>query len=363
MLRPRPPIVHPFKGTAQRFLRPFHRSAIQLKAKSYKGEPPKKPKPKAKPSSSIGTSQLQKLAVPDKKEPLRQTAVKEKKDPLQGMRQANELGKMVKYPAARAQQLARESVIHELPSKDDQQTKTEGTTTEDSSCADKSGPSSVPSGTAIQSSSLNRRPISAAKSTPSMSSHAPSGAPYVHPLQSTADKAKYIIAAMALTFFVAGAYLAFGPGSNNENTGSPKESAPAGIATRPPTPKDKPLPANVKRAMELLKAYFKERASSLDEDVGDFTGAGIMGVGGGTAFPRMVVYPERTEEVEIILNICHKYGVGVIPYSGGTSLEGYSTRSLSSLPSCFRLFSLGLLVFFEGVLCLLTEDNVFLSPM
>ena len=174
-----------------------------------------------------------------------------------------------------------------------------------------------------------------------MSSHAPSGAPYVHPYQSTADKAKYIIAAMAVTFFVAGAYLAFGPGSNNENTGLPKESAPAGITTQPPTPKDKPLPANVKRAMELLKAYFKERASSLDEDVAEFTGAGIMGIGGGTTFPRMVVYPESTEEVEIILNICHKYGVGVIPYSGGTSLEGYLILFLSSSLFMFTFILFG----------------------
>ena len=332
MLRPRTPIVLPFKGQAQRLLRPLHSSAIQFKAKTYKGEPPKKPKKKAKPPSPTGSSQLRKVAVPEKMEALRQTVVKEKKDPLQGMRQANELGRMVKYPAAKAQQAPRDSVIRELPAKDEQQTKFEGMTAEGSSSTSKSGSSSGVNNTAIHSFSSSRHPIPPANPPPSISSHAPSGGPYVRPLQSTADKAKYIIAVMALTFFVAGAYLAFGPGSNNENTGAPRESAPAGMTMRPPTPKDKPLPANVKRAMELLKAYFKARASSLDEDVEEFTGAGIIGIGGGTTFPKMVVYPESTEEVEIILSICHKYGVGVIPYSGGTSLEGYLTLCPSSLP-------------------------------
>ncbi|QPG74283.1 hypothetical protein FOA43_001608 [Brettanomyces nanus] len=38
--------------------------------------------------------------------------------------------------------------------------------------------------------------------------------------------------------------------------------------------------------------------------------------------PVAVIYPETTEEVSLIMKICHKYRVAVVPFSGGTSLEG-----------------------------------------
>jgi D-lactate dehydrogenase (cytochrome) len=38
--------------------------------------------------------------------------------------------------------------------------------------------------------------------------------------------------------------------------------------------------------------------------------------------PVAVAYPRSTEQVSIIARICHKYRVPIIPYSGGSSLEG-----------------------------------------
>lgn len=35
-----------------------------------------------------------------------------------------------------------------------------------------------------------------------------------------------------------------------------------------------------------------------------------------------VAYPKSTQEVSKIASICHKYRVPIVPYSGGTSLEG-----------------------------------------
>lgn len=45
--------------------------------------------------------------------------------------------------------------------------------------------------------------------------------------------------------------------------------------------------------------------------------------------PKLVVFPESTEEVSEILKIAHKYSIPVVPQSGGTSIEGnfISTRS------------------------------------
>lgn len=44
--------------------------------------------------------------------------------------------------------------------------------------------------------------------------------------------------------------------------------------------------------------------------------------------PRYVIYPSSTQEVSEVMKIIYKYNVPVVPYSGGTSLEGhfYSTR-------------------------------------
>jgi len=36
----------------------------------------------------------------------------------------------------------------------------------------------------------------------------------------------------------------------------------------------------------------------------------------------VVVYPESTEEVSELVKIANKYRMPVVPYSGGTSLEG-----------------------------------------
>jgi FAD/FMN-containing dehydrogenase len=38
--------------------------------------------------------------------------------------------------------------------------------------------------------------------------------------------------------------------------------------------------------------------------------------------PVAVAYPRSTEQVSTIARICHKYRVPIIPYSGGSSLEG-----------------------------------------
>lgn len=40
------------------------------------------------------------------------------------------------------------------------------------------------------------------------------------------------------------------------------------------------------------------------------------------SLPVAVAYPRSTEQVSTIARICHEYRVPIIPYSGGSSLEG-----------------------------------------
>ena len=39
--------------------------------------------------------------------------------------------------------------------------------------------------------------------------------------------------------------------------------------------------------------------------------------------PNVVVYPENTEQISDVMRVAHKYKIPVIPYAGGTSLEGH----------------------------------------
>lgn len=42
------------------------------------------------------------------------------------------------------------------------------------------------------------------------------------------------------------------------------------------------------------------------------------------ANPQVVVFPESTAQVSAVMKIAHKYGVPVVPYAAGTSLEGHT---------------------------------------
>ena len=80
-------------------------------------------------------------------------------------------------------------------------------------------------------------------------------------------------------------------------------------------------------ALPLLRNIVGDEYVDLDEDEllrhakSDWTsyvphpGARIM--------PHVIVYPETTEQVSDIARVAHKYKLPMIPFSGGTSLEGH----------------------------------------
>lgn len=45
--------------------------------------------------------------------------------------------------------------------------------------------------------------------------------------------------------------------------------------------------------------------------------------------PKLIVYPANTEEVSAVMKVAHKYKVPIVPFTGGTSLEGqfFATRA------------------------------------
>jgi len=76
----------------------------------------------------------------------------------------------------------------------------------------------------------------------------------------------------------------------------------------------------LKSAIDILKQRYGERASSA-EAVCDHHGHGEGWFP--TAAPDLVVFAETTQEVSDIVMVCAQYGVPVIPFGTGTSLEGH----------------------------------------
>ncbi|KAI7900657.1 uncharacterized protein BX663DRAFT_517139 [Cokeromyces recurvatus] len=51
--------------------------------------------------------------------------------------------------------------------------------------------------------------------------------------------------------------------------------------------------------------------------------------------PNIVVYPETTQQVSEIVKVANRYGVPVVPFSGGTSLEGHFTAPRGGISISF----------------------------
>jgi D-lactate dehydrogenase (cytochrome) len=90
-----------------------------------------------------------------------------------------------------------------------------------------------------------------------------------------------------------------------------------------------------------------------------------------------VVYPDTTEDVVKIVNVARKYRMPIIPYSGGTSLEGHFAGVRSHLPHTLpyghflntsfvlplQWKSGGMCVDMSGMDKIIAIHGVFLSPI
>ncbi|KAN0118676.1 FAD-linked oxidase-like protein [Russula decolorans] len=91
------------------------------------------------------------------------------------------------------------------------------------------------------------------------------------------------------------------------------------------TPPPKPVygtPEDFAHAIEELKTLFSKDTVTTDEDQLEAHGFSPDSYHPGCPHS-VVVYPDATEDVVKIVNVARKYRMPIIPYSGGTSLEGH----------------------------------------
>jgi hypothetical protein len=265
-----------FRRRPHQFLASLTLNSHQIRFKSanrqYKGNLPKKPKPKPKPKPATSpAAQVEKAQTNEVKPEAKTIPPKKPRDPLQGMREANEESKIIKYPPKPAP-----TYIIPAPA---------------SEPAPEPEVVSPPQGEASAGPFPGGRPIPAA-----------------------GVSRKWMYYAMAAIFASGGAYLFF-------SKPTPLPAAVDGVPHQSLSGKAGPLSENFLKAIKILQEIFGDRCSTNEEDLHDFGGEGITTVGNGGK-PRAVVFPESTEEVEVILKMADTFNVPVIPYSGGTSLEG-----------------------------------------
>jgi hypothetical protein len=236
------------------------------------------------------------------------------KDPLHGLREAKEEQKMIKFqPKPVEEQKPKKPALEKKPvpvAKEKEQKSIEneeGTSIEQASPEEEQTPSKTPPPDPLERPPPNStfRPIPAAPPPP--------------------NRIRLFVSAASVLFL--GGVILYRNRSQIPFLSSIKTSPDA-------APKTKDLSASpafgmrrresLAKAIEVLKDVFGERCSTLTEDLVDFGGEGILGLGEGK-LPTAVVWPISTEEVEVILKVADTYQIPVIPYSGGTSLEGYRT--------------------------------------
>ncbi|KAH3902632.1 D-lactate dehydrogenase SCDLUD_000213 [Saccharomycodes ludwigii] len=76
--------------------------------------------------------------------------------------------------------------------------------------------------------------------------------------------------------------------------------------------------------------------------------------------PQIILYPHNTEQVSQILQICNNYSVPVVPFSGGTSLEGHfvSTRGKRTVVLDFSRYMNNILELHQKDLDVVVEAGV-----
>ena len=287
MFRPRPFVAPCLK---RQFLSSPSLHLHQVRCKTikhlYKGGRPRQPR---KPPVVASVQKEAKIKAEPEKPSI---PPKKPRDPLQGMREAAERENFYKYtpPTPEKSAISTPEPVTVGPSSS---TTTEKTT--------QTVPKQVFAEPTIPPApgSLGNRPIP----PPSSSRQIPPGG--------QGDR-RWMYYAMAAIFAVGGAYLFFSSPSPRV-VHARKDIAEA---------TSEPIPKNVVEAISILKEVFGDRCSTEEDDLEEFSGAGIMNIGGGSK-PRAIVWPESTRDVEIILRTANTYNVPIIPYSGGTSLEGY----------------------------------------
>ncbi|KAK9370347.1 hypothetical protein V1509DRAFT_637950 [Lipomyces kononenkoae] len=112
-------------------------------------------------------------------------------------------------------------------------------------------------------------------------------------------------------------------------------------STSPLATLDPPLYADnkttAKAYAEIVQLLGEENVSAARDDISSHAdSAWLSHHADKDQRPSLVVFPKTTEQVSGIMKICHKYRVPIVPFSGGTSLEGHFIQTRRGVTIDFR---------------------------
>ena len=76
------------------------------------------------------------------------------------------------------------------------------------------------------------------------------------------------------------------------------------------------------KCLEGFKSILRKDQISIDEDERAIRGKPWNSYHKCSRNPNIIVFPDTTNDVSNIVKICSKYSIPIIPYGGGTSIEG-----------------------------------------
>ena len=143
---------------------------------------------------------------------------------------------------------------------------------------------------------------------------------------------KYLTRGQASAVAIFGSVTAFVAGLSLEAPGADRKASAAGTWVEPTR-------KGFEAAMRDIRASLAEDDITTEYEELELHGTSAWTYHNASELPGAILYPHSTEDVAAIVRACAKHSIPVVPYAGGTSLEGASRIHAAGLTSAGHTYA------------------------